>query len=836
MDRNAFWKWLILIVATVWSIVLIYPPLDQKDAAGHITRPGKLKFGLDLQGGASFTLQVDTSELTDDAKKDAQARALEVLRNRVDAMGISEPIIYPEPDGERIVVQIPGLKAEDRAAAIKLIQSAAFLEFRMVHPENDKLVDELFASGQAPLGYRVVGVDEQAPNGSWIKNYYYKRDKSLDPEGATEDTIRARLRSFNAPPGHELLLEKSEKQNQELFKPYYVSRRRELTGEGLKTAGVDYRQFGQPVVNLKFDSKASRKFANVTSDYAPGGAKNPSPDGRRYMAIVLDGTLYSAPFIRTAIFGGEAIIEGSFTLKEAQDLAIVLRAGSLPAPVEVIEQRGVDPTLGHDSISSGKRAAVYGGIAVLAFMMIYYLLAGVVANLALLLDALLLPLGMMIAAGFLSLLTGGGGPGGAQVGLPTLTLPGIAGLVLTIGMAVDANVLIFERIREEQRAGKKLASAIDAGYEKVFSTIFDANITTLLTAIILFWKGSGPIRGFAVTLSAGILVSMIMALVVTRLFFNTIAAKTNLTKIRMLNFLRDTKIDFVGKRVIAATLSISIIIGSWVLFIQRGQDNFGVDFTGGAAITFQFDQKEAVDSIRSTLSDVGIAESFIQYQKEMAPDADGHTKEYLEIKVGFDEGDKARDAMLTKYADAGFRVVKEDSVGPQVGKELKKQGVTAIVAALIGIVLYITIRFEFAFAIGAIVALAHDVLVTVGLFTLFGRQLSLPIVAALLTIVGYSVNDTIVVFDRIREDLKLMKGRSYKDIANLSINQTLSRTLLTSITTLLSVVMLLIFGGGAINDFALALFIGIVVGTYSSIFVATPIVLLWHREKKEAAK
>lgn len=820
MDKNAIWKWLILVALTAWSLVLV-TPIDKK-----------VKLGLDLQGGTSFVLEVLTDELDADAKKDAKERALEVIRNRVDGMGISEPIIYPEPRTDRIVVQIPGLKAEDRDRAVNNIQSAAFLEFRMVHPRNGELVDELFTAGKAPEGYKIITLEEQNAVGQWDKVQYLKRDPALDPEGMTESEIRDGLRAFMAPAGYECLLMEEIKQEQKLYRPFYVSRRRELTGEALKNASVDYQQFGQPIVNLQFDAKGAKKFARVTSDYAPGGAKNPSLDRRRYLAIVLDGTLYSAPFIKTAIHGGKAIIEGSFSMKDAQDLSIVLRAGSLPAPVEVVEERGVDPSLGRDSIRSGKVAAVFAGGAVLVFMLLYYLGAGVIANLALVLDILLLPLGMMLASGFLSFLTGGGGAsGGGPIELPTLTLPGIAGIVLTIGMAVDANVLIFERIREEQRAGKKFASAITAGYEKAFSTIFDANITTLITAGILFWQGSGPVRGFAVTLSAGIIVSMYTALVVTRLFFNTLAARSSIQKLKMLNILTDPAVDFLGKRKIAAAVSILLIVITGALFIQRGDDNFGVDFTGGKSVTFIFDKKQPVSEVRDALAGVGIQDAYIQYQKELASVDEGEPKEYLEVKVGFDEGETARATLLDTFSSAGFSVVKQDSVGPQIGEELKKKGVLAIVFALIGIVIYISIRFEFAFAVGAIAALAHDVLITVGIYCLFGRQLSLPIVAALLTIVGYSVNDTIVVFDRVREDLKLMRGKPYSEIANLSINQTLSRTLLTSLTTLLSVAVLLVFGGGAIFDFALALLIGVLVGTYSSIFIATPVMLLWHKDK-----
>ena len=291
-------------------------------------------------------------------------------------------------------------------------------------------------------------------------------------------------------------------------------------------------------------------------------------------------------------------------------------------------------------------------------------------------------------------------------------------------------------------------------------------------------------------------------------------------------FLQNANFNFLGARKVAAVLSIVVIAASWGMFIQKGDANLGVDFTGGSVITFEFDEKQDIETVRAALGEAGFGSANIAYQASL----DG--KQFLEVKVGA-SGEESEPALTAVKQLAGnYQDIKTDSVGSQIGKELKKKGITAIIFALIGIIIYISIRFEFAFAMGAIAALVHDVLITIGIYCLCGRELSMPIIAALLTIVGYSVNDTIVVFDRIREDLKLEKGKSYKEIANRSINKTLSRTVLTSFTTLLTVVMLLIFGGGAVYDFALALFIGILVGTYSSIFVATPVVLLWHKEEK----
>ena len=833
MDKHAIWKWLILVGLVAFSLVVVTPPSK------------KIQLGLDLKGGTSFIVQVDVEQIKADLRsrsKDisdedlqrevdriltgAQERTLEVIRNRIDNIGVREPIIYPGKN-QRIIVQLPGTDAEEVAQAEINIKKAAFLEFRMVHENNPELVDELFENNLAPEGYRIIQIGTGP---------FYQPDPGMNNE-ARDAAYRERLGSFEVPDAeYEFLLEKTVVEGQTAYRPAFVKRRRELSGEYLKDASVDFRSMGQPVVKLEFDGRGGKKFASVTADYAPGGPRNPNPNEYRQMAIVLDGKLYSAPRINEAIFGGRAEISGSFTVDEANFLANILRAGSLPAPVEIVEKRFVAPSLGSDSIKSGLNAIIYGGIGVLVFMLIYYMLCGVIADLALLLNMILLPLGMIVAAGFLGIFARDAGGGGA-IQLPVLTLPGIAGILLTIGMAVDANVLIFERIREESAAGKRFWTAITAGYDRAFVTITDANVTTLLTGIILFVFGSGPIRGFAVTLCAGIMVSMFTALVVTRLFFGVLASTTKINKLRMLSIIKTTTIGFVEKRKMAAILSLVVILASWGWMTAKGIRNpgslFGVDFTGGASVTFTYDEKVPVEDVRDTLSQAGLKELHIQYQEQI-----GGEEGYLQIKTGAAALGAEKPSEVVKktlpagYPEAGFTVTQEDEVGAVVGDELKKRAVWAIILALVGMVIYISWRFELGFAVGAIVALAHDVLVTVGIYTLFGRQISLPIVAALLTIVGYSVNDTIVVFDRIREDLRLVRNKSFKEICNLSINQTLSRTLLTSLTTLITVVMLLIFGGGAINDFALALCIGVVVGTYSSIFVATPVVLLWHRDRK----
>lgn len=849
MNKNTFWQWVILVVAVSASLVIVTPPLDKKDADGRILRSGKIRLGLDLQGGTSFTVKIDEEEvktelrsqnpgLTDEeignkvsqVLQGSQNRALEVLRNRVDNLGIDEPIIYAGKDNT-IIIQLPGIDEEKRKEAEKSIRSAAFLEFRMVHDDNFKLVDEMFKAGKTPKGYKM------AVDGG---ERYYVKDPTFSIESVNLDEYKKELSEFNAPPGHKMMLQKDAFGQNTGYVPYFIStRRREMTGEHLSSANVEYQSLGQPVVSLSFDSEGAKEFERITDDYRPGGARNPDTDNYRLMAIILDDTLYSSPRIIQTIYGGTAQITGSFTLQEATLLANILNAGSLPAPVKIVEKRFVSPSLGTDSIKSGMKALIIGSTAVMIFMMVYYMVCGVVANIALLLDMVLFPLGMIIAAGSLGVF---GSDGGASSGikLPVLTLPGIAGITLTIGMAVDANILIFERIREELTSGKRIWTSITAGYDRAFVTIMDANITTLLTGIILFIFGSGPIRGFAVTLCAGIIVSVFTALVATKLIFGVLVEYAGLEKIRMLSLVREAKIDFVSLRKPAAILSLVIIIVGMGYIVSKGRGEvLGVDFTGGSSLVYERDlekDKVAIEDVRRVLKDAGLAEIYIQYQGDME---EALVDKYLEVKMGTflpdgitKQADVAKKVIGDNFGESRLSLQQEDEVGPQVGDALRKSALLAIIFAILGIIVYLWFRFELGFAFGAVVALLHDVLVTIGIYVMLGQRISLPIVAALLTIVGYSVNDTIVVFDRIREDLRLVRNKSFKEICNLSINQTLSRTLLTSFTTLITVVMLLIFGGGAIYDFALALFIGIIVGTYSSIFVATPVVLLWHRDKK----
>jgi SecD/SecF fusion protein len=821
MDKNKLWKWLLLGLLVVWSLSLV-TPFDQK-----------VKLGLDLKGGSSFVVEVDSVDVARKMVESGEAEsvetisesdlnaqvekvrnvAVEIIRNRIDVLGTAEPEIYPEGE-TRIVIRLPGADSETRAEAKAQISRDAVLDFKMVHVESDGWISEVIGGGRIPDGFKVGGQDGGG--------MFLIRDRAAMDDAQLDRDFFTNLKRFGNKHADFMLREEQLRDGSTVYRPEYIERRKQLGGDTIKNATVTYDQMtGLPSISLEFNAEGKKAFGRVTE------ANSPKEDGSyRRMAIILDDTLYSAPRINEAIYSGRAEISGSFDVPEARRLVNVLKAGALPGRVKIVEERTVAPTLGQDSINSGMKAIIGGGIAVVLFMLIYYMVPGIIANLSLIFVLILLPCGMVVSAGFLGVLSGS--LEGSAVGLPTLTLYGIAGIVLTVGMAVDANVLTFERMREEWKVGKSISGAINAGYNKAFSTIMDANVTTLLTAIILFWQGSGPIRGFAVTLSAGILVSMFIVLVMTRLFFNTLADAGMLKSVKMMSipFLQNANFNFLGGRKIAAFLSIAVIVVTWLFFFSKGDDNFGVDFTGGSVITFEFDEKQDIETVRGALSTVGFGTANIAYQAAL----DG--QEFLEVKVGA-SGEEAEPALVAVKGIPGNYVdVQNDSVGSQIGAELKRKGMWAIIWSLVGIIIYISIRFEFAFAMGAITALAHDVLITVGIFCALGNELSMPIIAALLTIVGYSVNDTIVVFDRIREDLTLVKGKSYQEIANLSINQTLSRTVLTSFTTLLTVVMLLVVGGGAVKDFALALLIGILVGTYSSIFVATPIVLLWHKEEK----
>jgi SecD/SecF fusion protein len=845
MDKSMIWKWAILAALLIGSLLMVVPPDSScgKMMLGLGIKTG-IRYGLDIKGGSSFVVKIDEEQIKEQIKdespelkdnevnakitkvlEDSQARTLEVIRNRLDGLGISEPVIYPGKDNT-VLIQLPGITEDKRAEAEDAIRRVAFLEFRMVHKRNTELVEKLFEKSKCPEGYKM---------GHTGPGNYYLRDTVAVPDVAMNKAFRDRMGRFNIPDAeYEFMLEKEVKQGQTVYKPCFVKRRAEMTGEFLNNASVDYRSLGQPVVDIQFDSKGAKKFATITSDYAPGGAKNPDPEKYCQLAIVLDGTVYSAPVIREAIFGGRAEISGSFTPVEAALLANILKAGSLPAPVKIMERRIVDPTLGADAVSSGVKAGIYGCLAIVILMAVYYLLNGLLADFALILNVLLLPLGAILVAGILGMIFGGLQPGHG-LALPVLTLPGIAGIALTIGMAVDTNVLILERMREELQGGKGFKPAIEAGFTHAFAAIFDSHVTTIISGIIMFAVGTGAIRGYSITLTAGLLINLYTAVFVTRMCYDARARGTpNLNLLKMLSIIGQTSIRFISKWKIAIVTSWLIIIVSWAMMINAGLKDpkkvLGVDFTGGTSLTLSFEDKEkpSVDAVRASMTEVGVREAMIQYQKAM----EAGSKEALMVKVATPkEGEDTVKAIKAKFPAAQFNLMQQDDVGPQVGGELKRKGMWAMVLALIAMVIYIAIRFEFGFGLGAVVATVHDILMTIGVCYLAGFQFNMTIMAAVLTIIGYSLNDTIVIFDRIRENLRKMQNRSFVDICDLSINETLARTLLTTFFTFISVAFLFFMGGGAVKDFSFAMLVGMVTGIYSTVYIATPITLLWYRFK-----
>ncbi len=830
MQRNNFWRTILVLFVTAWAAYEIYPPTDRnlidtfeervtrkdtnfnaivtkareldktapernyanlRDAIGtnaltnyiayaatgekdpnrailnRLQREaaGKIKLGLDLRGGTSFLVGLDYSkmEATSD-KKSLVNQAIEVLRKRVDKFGVAEPMLVAEGE-DRIVIQMPGLNQAERDAVRETLTRPAFLEFRMVHPDSDRMV---------------------------------------------RDGLMA--------PGHEILVQKRKGQDgREYLDKVLVKTKAErgLTGKYIERAGVIRDPVSnRPQITFKFNSEGGNIFGELTTEHT-----------RERMAIVLDGELYSAPVINEPIRGGSGVINGDFDLKEAWQLANVLE-NPLQTPVRLLDTEEVDPSLGKDAIDSGVSSALYGTLAVAVFMLVYYRKSGVVADIALIFNSIML-LGVMCSIG------------------TTLTLPGIAGVVLTVGMAVDANVLIYERIREELGKGKSLRGAIAAGYDRAFGTIFDSHVTTLISSVILIYLGTGTVKGFGVALTIGVALSLFTALVITRLIFDWMLSR-GLTDLSMMHMIQATKLDFMqwAKPAFIASWTIIIIGCCWGGFV-RGKQVFGPDFIGGDALVFSFENKVETDKLRHAVAAVEydfkdgatvqkrkVGDPLIQFQKNIAAKA-----ETLRVTVPAQSGEAVKTAMMKTFPEAKFDLKQSRQVGAVIGQEIMQTALLAIVLSLFGILIYVAVRYEFSFAVGAVLAVVHDVLMTIGIYCLTslwseGRQFNATSVAAILTIIGFSINDTIVIFDRIREDLKLGIRGTFTELMNQALNQTLSRTIITSGTVFLATLVLYIFGGGVINDFAFMFLVGVVTGTYSSIYIASAIVLWWNKGQR----
>ncbi|MDD9867536.1 MAG: protein translocase subunit SecD, partial [Verrucomicrobiales bacterium] len=712
----------------------------QRDSSGQI------QFGLDLQGGSSFLVQMKTNNINQADQQGALSQAVEVLRRRVDDefSGVVEPDIRPM-GLDKVMIQLPGLSEANQAKARQLVTQAAFLEFGLVHTNSMALI----SNGITPPGYKKYTQTQRDPEGSEY----------------TE----------------EILVEAQNKYG--------------LKGEHISDASPSRDPLtSNPLILFTFNSEGGALMGQLS------GANV----GRR-MAIILDGQLMSAPTLQEQITSNGQIT-GDFTIQEASTIANAL-LNPLKAPLDIVEEMSVEPSLGKDSVESGTKAAIYGVIAVAIFMLLYYWFAGAVANFALVLN-------LFILMGVMCYLDA------------ALTLPGIAGIVLTIGMAIDANVLIFERIREELKAGKGIQGAVETGYARAFGTIIDANLTTLIVSVILMFMGTGPVKGFGVTLTVGICASMFTALVVTRLVFDLFR---NFGADHGLRLLQQPRLNFMNFAKIAFGISWALVIIGVGYGFTRGGDAVGIDFKGGDRITFEFTEGKKQDNakLRDALSSAGIDGAMIQYQ------SGGGSRERLQITVPFGSGANAEAAMDKAFAgDEQFKKVSQLRTGASISQDILKSAVKSLLIALFAILVYVTFRYEFSFALGAILAIIHDILMTMGIFFIWGGELSSPVMAALLTIIGFSINDTIVIFDRIREDLKLGLPGTFTEIMNAAISKTLSRTIITSGTTLLAAGSLFFFGGGAINEFAFVLLAGVLTGTFSSIFIAGSLVLWRNKGEK----
>ena len=782
--------------------------------------------------------------------------AFEVLRKRIDKFGVTQPNIQRLGTSGRILVELPGAKDVDRVQ--NLLQSTAQLEFWETY-KNDELFsflieantllgeqakdkntlkensekdqsseiddlladvatqDSLTAPTTNPILDRIVG---QGFQGGPVLAQFAARDSNLIMSYLNQPDVRRLLPSeyryirfaWGKPIADGSVVELyALKSNRDNIAP--------LSGGVVVDALQTFDQVGNPAVSMQMDSRGARIWENMTGKAFQEGSN---------IAIVLDNIVYSAPGVSSgAIAGGRSEITGSFTLNEAIDLANVLRAGKLPASADIIQSEIVGPSLGKEAIESGIYSFLIALIIVLLWMVFYYGSSGVFADIALLLNILLI-FGILAGLG------------------AVLTLPGIAGIVLTIGISVDANVLIFERVREELNRGKGIRKAIADGFNNALSSILDANITTGLTALILFIFGTGPIKGFATTLLIGIGTSLFTAIFITRILVDSrnekgkeVSFSTKATK----GFLSNVNYSFLQNRKIAYVISAVLIVISLASLGSKGL-NQGVDFVGGRSYTVRFENPVNPTEISSLLNDTfGSAEvkTFgeenqlkitTKYKVDVegiAVDEEIQNKLYASLLSYLPDG-ITYDDFVKGSSEKSIGIMSSIKVGPTIADDIKNNSFLAVIGSLIVVFLYILLRFQkWQFSLGAVAAVFHDVLIVLGIFSLtytfmpFNMEINQAFIAAILTVIGYSLNDTVVVFDRIREFINESSKKEFDETVNSALNSTLSRTLNTSLTTLLVLLAIFIFGGESIQGFMFALIVGVVVGTYSSVFIATPV-------------
>ena len=801
----------------------------------------------------------------------AISNSFNVLRNRIDRFGVTQPNIQKLGNSGRILVELPGVKEPERVR--KLLQGTASLEFWPTYTNEE--IEGYLAEANAFLAQMQAAEEtvaevaeetesedilaeelKQAENDAAAEAEILKQNPLfalLQPSGARghacigyahyADTAQInkllampQVKQFFPPEFKPMWTVKASAMdpNENIFELVAIKAptrdgKAPLDGGAVTDARVQYgNNGGSPEVSMTMNAEGANVWARLTKDNIG-----------RQIAIVLDGMVYSYPNVQSEISGGSSQITGDFTLEEAEDLANVLKSGKLPAPATIIQEQVVGPSLGAESINAGLISFVIAFILVLLYMLFFYRGAGLVADIALLCNVVLL-FGTLVSFG------------------AVLTLPGIAGLVLTLGMAVDANVIIYERIKEELRAGKGLSKAVADGYKNAYSAIVDGQITTLLTGIVLFVFGSGPVQGFATTLIIGIITSVLTSIFITRIIFDDRIVKgKNITFDSKLtrNFLQNTHVDFIGKKKIAYIVSGALILISIVSIFTKGF-TYGVDFTGGRTYVVRFDQPVTAEDVRAAAlaefdgavevkqfggeSQMKITTQYLVENESTEADAEVESKLYNSLKGFF--ADDLTFEEFTSTLDNPNGIISSDKVGPTIANDITRDAFIAVILALIVIFGYIAVRFRgWTWGLGGVTGLAHTALIVIGFFSLFSGILpfSLDIdqtfIAAILTIIGYAINDTVVIFDRIREYKELHPKADFRQNVNEALNSTLSRTMNTSLTTLVTMLAIAIFGGEVIRGLAVALILGIVIGTYASIFIATPIMydVTMKRAKKE---
>ena len=806
----------------------------------------------------------------------AIANSFNVLRNRIDRFGVTQPNIQKLGNSGRILVELPGVKEPERVR--KLLQGTASLEFWPTY-DNTELQGYLSEANTLLaqlLEDETAEVEEVAEETAEVDSLLAAElaQKNAEAELLKQNPLFSVLvpaqykgaclgyahyadtakinRYFAMPQVKELFPAE--------FKPMWTVHASQMDENiyelvAIKAASADGKapldggyvtdarvQFGNtagtPEVSMSMNGEGAGIWARLTGDNIG-----------KQIAIVLDGMVYSYPVVNGKIEGGSSQITGQFTIEEAEDLANVLKSGKLPAPATIIQEQVVGPSLGAESINAGMISFIIAFILVLLYMIFFYAGAGLVADIALLCNVLLL-FGTLVSFG------------------AVLTLPGIAGLVLTLGMAVDANVIIYERVKEELRAGKGLSKAIADGYSNAYSAIIDGQVTTLLTGLVLFVFGSGPVQGFATTLIIGIITSMVTSIFITRMIFDDRVTKgKNITFDNKLtrNFLQNTHVDFIGKKKFAYILSGALILIS-ILSISFKGFTYGVDFTGGRTYVVRFDQPANVEAVRAAVNEAfdnaaandetvdnsaaevkqfgGESQIKITTTYKVANESSDVDVEVENILYNALKGFFAADLTIEEFTSTQTNpngIISSDKVGPTIANDITRDAFIAVILALIVIFGYIAIRFKgWTWGLGGVTGLAHTALIVIGFFSLFSGILpfSLDIdqtfIAAILTIIGYAINDTVVIFDRIREYKELHPKADFKTNVNEALNSTLSRTMNTSLTTLVTMLAIAIFGGEVIRGLAVALILGIIVGTYASIFIATPI--MYDVTKKAEAK